>query len=246
MKLIINAEDFGFSKSINQGIVFCLENKLVTSASIMVTAPYAEEAFSICKEKGFNNIGIHLNLTWGFPLLPAKQIKSLVEPNGKFHYMCSMPFYGKYADAKKELEAQIKKFLNSGLKPTHLDFHHYFCEMPEIFKAYIELAKKYNLPCRVTNTRCKEIANQYNVKTADAFCNSFHDYYATTQTLKALVDNFKTKDITVELMTTPGFIDEYTVRNTSYLNRENEIEQLKKAKNENIFDGIELINFSQI
>lgn len=246
MKLIINAEDFGFSHSINEGIEFCLKNKLISCASIMISAPFADEAVEICKKNKFKNIGIHLNLTWGKPVLPPKQIKTLCEKDGTFHYMCSMPFFGKYADAKKELKAQIEKFIKTGLKPKYLDFHHFFCEMPEIFKAYLELAKEYNLPCRTTNARARNIALSEGVKTPDAFCNSFHDYSATADTIKQLCDMYEKNDITIELMTTPGYIDEYTTQNTTYLNRETEIQELKKAKENDVYKNIELITFSDL
>lgn len=246
MKLIINAEDFGFSQSINKGIEFCLKNKLITNASIMISAPYAEQAIDLCKKNGFKNIGVHLNLTWGYPVSNPKQIRTLCEKSGKFHYMCSMPFFGKYEDAKKELKAQIEKFKKSGLKPAYLDFHHFFCEMPEIFRAYLELAKEYNLPCRTTNQRARAFALEAGVKTPDIFCNSFHDYSATEETIKQLCNTYQAKDVTIELMTTPGYIDDYTTQNTTYLKREIEIYELKKAKENDVYKNIELISFADL
>ncbi|MBQ8761805.1 MAG: ChbG/HpnK family deacetylase [Clostridia bacterium] len=246
MKLIINADDFGFSESVNKGIEYCLDNNLVTSASVMVNAEYANHALEICKSKGYTNIGVHLNLTYGKPILAPKQIKSLVDEKGVFHYMCSLGYWTKYEDAKKELKAQIEKFLSFGIKPSHLDYHHYFHEVPVIYKALVELAKEYNLPIRAMTKDAQNYAKENGVKTADAFCFSFHDWGATVETLQELCNQYGKSDLTIELMTTPGFIDDYTRIHTTYLYREDEIEELKKAKELNVFKDIELINFNDL
>lgn len=246
MRLIINADDFGFSKSVNEGIMFCLDNGLVSSASIMVNADFADDAFKICKQKKYKNIGVHLNLTYGKPVLPAKQVKSLVDENGKFHYMCSLGYWTKYEDAKKELKAQIEKFLSYNITPSHLDYHHYFDDIPNIYKAVVELAKEYNLPIRAMTKQSRDFARQNNVKTADAFCFSFHDWGAKVETLQELCNEYKDTNLTIELLTTPGYIDDFTKANTTYLNREDEINELLKAKELNVFKDIELISFNEL
>ena len=61
-----------------------------------------------------------------------------------------------------------------------------------------------------------------------------------------MVEIYKEKDVVVELMTHPGFIDEYTKSVTSYLNRESELKVLKESKKIGLFKEVELINFQQI
>lgn len=46
MKLIINADDFGLSKGINKGIIEAYQAGLISSTTIMINMPYAEEAIS--------------------------------------------------------------------------------------------------------------------------------------------------------------------------------------------------------
>ena len=59
MKLILNADDFGLSQSVNKGIVECLQNGLVTSTTMMMNTPYTDEAIKLAKEHNIKNIGIH-------------------------------------------------------------------------------------------------------------------------------------------------------------------------------------------
>lgn len=147
MKLILNADDFGLSPSVNKGIVECYNSGLISSTTMMMNTPYTDEAISLAKENNIKNIGIHLNLTYGKSVLPNSEVPSLVDERGVFHYVCMLGYYTQYLDAKKELRAQIEKFLASGLKPTHLDHHHYFNEIPNILKAYLEARQGIQPPC---------------------------------------------------------------------------------------------------
>ena len=245
MKLIINADDFGLSPSINRGIMDCLQAGLITSTTMMMNTPYTAEAIKIAKDAGLKNVGIHLNLTYGQSVLPRNEVSSLVDPSGTCHYVCMLGYYTQYLDAKKELKAQIEKFLDSGLVPTHLDYHHYFHEVPNIFKAYLELAQEYKLPVRTMTPECKDMACALGLKTTDEFSFDFHNGYGVNiETLKAIHDHYANKNISLEILTHVGYIDEYTQNITGYLLREREIEVLKQAQKQGLFNDCELLCFT--
>ena len=246
MKLILNADDFGLSQSVNKGIVECLQNGLVTSTTMMMNTPYTDEAINLAKDLKLDNVGIHLNLTYGKSVLPASEVPSLVDENGTFHYVCMLGYYTQYLDAKKELRAQIEKFLASGLKPTHLDHHHYFNEIPNILKAYLELAQEYKLPVRSMDENARNLARQMGLKTTDEFSFAFHGSGVDISTFNVLKSLFWDKDVTLEILTHVGYIDDYTRTQTNYLYRENEIAVLKEAKEQGYFDGIDLISFKDL
>ncbi len=248
MKLIINAEDFGLSQSINKGICEGLKQGFITSASLFVNAQHTDEAVKMIKQNNFKNVGIHLNLTYGKPVCKQEEVPHLVESDGSFHYMCSMPFYATYEDVKKELKAQIEKFYSFGITPTHLDYHHYFYSSQEVMQAYLELAKEFSLPVRSMTEKTKQMALDMGIKTTDMFLSDFHESYSgpTEQKLEQITQFLKTKKGTCELMTLPGYIDEFTISQTNYLGRELELKSLKKAFEDGVFDELELVNFSQI
>jgi len=246
MKLILNADDFGLSSSINRGILECIESGLITSTTMMMNTPYTEEAINLAKAHNLKNVGIHLNLTYGKSVLPSSEVPSLVDEKGVFHYVCMLGYYTQYVDAKKELRAQIEKFLDSGLRPTHLDHHHYFNEIPNILRAYHELAEEYNLPVRSMDENARNLARKRGLKTTDEFSFAFHGNGVDISTFEVLKTLFWNKDISLEVLTHVGYLDDYTRNQTNYLRREDEIDVLKLAKEQGYFDDVELVNFDKI
>ena len=246
MKVILNADDFGFSNSVNKGIVECYLDGRITSTTLMMNTPYTDQAIKLAKENNIKNIGIHLNLTYGKSVLPREDIPSLVDEKGVFHYVCMLGYYTQYVDAKKELRAQIEKFLKSGLKPTHLDYHHYFHEIPNILKAYLELAKEYNLPVRSMSKEARKITRDMGLTTTDLFSFDFHNSGVSLETLQELHDRFANQDVSMEIMTTVGYIDEYTASQTGYLAREMEMSVLKEAEDIQLWDDVQKISFADL
>ena len=82
--LIINADDFGLSTTVNEGIIDSYTNGIVTSTSMMLTMSSFEHAFNKAEEFPDLDIGIHIDLSWGNPLSKPVDIPSLVNSNGKF------------------------------------------------------------------------------------------------------------------------------------------------------------------
>ncbi|MBD9115399.1 ChbG/HpnK family deacetylase [bacterium] len=239
MKLIINADDFGLSKSISDGIISGIEERYITSTSIMANMKYAEYAIKQAILHDINCIGLHINLTVGKPI---KANANLTDENGIFYYnRKQIDNEGlTYQDAYNEIMAQIEKidsYSNGKIKIDHLDTHHHLWDNKNIKQAIIDISNKLNIPIRnedVTNIKCPDILYK------DFTINNVN-----IDNLKEMVSKYKDKDIIVELMTHSGFIDEYTKSVTSYLNREEELKVLKEAKKIGLFDGIKLINFSE-
>lgn len=111
-----------------------------------------DDAVRLGKENLDLDIGIHLCLTEERPILTKKDIPSLVGEDSNFlktHLFFILNYMiGKIdlKDIEKEFDAQIKKVLESGIKPTHIDSHGHIHILPRIFKMVLKLAKKYNIP----------------------------------------------------------------------------------------------------
>jgi len=149
--LIVNADDFGLTKGVNEGIIKSLKEGVVTSASLLSVGRYFNDAVGLAKENLGLDIGIHLCLTEEKPVLEKENIPSLVDKDGYF-LRSHRDFIFRYifgriksADIEREIEAQIKKVLESGLSPTHIDSHGYVHMLPGILTVVIKLAKKYNI-----------------------------------------------------------------------------------------------------
>ena len=149
--LIINADDFGLSNEINSAVLLAHQKGILTSASLMINEKAAKEAVSIAKDNPQLGVGIHLSLVQGFPALPRTEISSIVNPSGKFSsnpVVSGLRFFflKKCREAiEKELEAQITKFLDTGLVPTHVDGHLNIHMHPTVIGILVPLLKKYNI-----------------------------------------------------------------------------------------------------
>ena len=240
MRLIINADDFGLSKSISDGIIEGIKGGYITSTSVMANMEFAEYAIKEAVKNNINCVGLHINLTVGKPII---ENRALTDEDGVF--LCNRKQINNpdltYEDAYNEIIAQIKKvdeFSDGRLKIDHLDMHHHLCDNENAVKALVVVAKEYNIPVR----------NEYDCDTLkpDVLEQTFTIRNVSIDYLKSIVSKYQDKNITVELMTHPGYIDEYTKSVTSYIDREKELLILKRAKAEGVFNKVELISFSQL
>lgn len=150
-RVIINADDFGLTSEVNKGVVAAFRQGVVTSASILATGKAFSEAIDMVRENDGLGIGVHLCLTEEYPVLPILDIPTLVDMDGRFHKNWSKLFIrliiGKISlsEVRKELEAQIKKVINAGIVPTHIDSHQHIHLLPKISAIVINLAVKYGI-----------------------------------------------------------------------------------------------------
>ena len=83
MKMIIRADDFGFSEAVNYGILKAFQGGLVKNIGLMSNMPYAKQAFDMIREENVT-LGLHINLILGSPCARPEQIPSLLNMDGKF------------------------------------------------------------------------------------------------------------------------------------------------------------------
>lgn len=149
--LIVNADDFGIDEEINRGIAECFRDGIVSSVSIVSNGPAFQDALNLVKKNTNIGIGVHLCLVGERSILPKEKIPSIVDDKGFLskdyrHFLykiCSNKV--NFLEVKEELDAQIKKVLDSGIIPTHLDSHQYTHLIPPVFNIVVKLAKKYNI-----------------------------------------------------------------------------------------------------
>src|ERR1041384_8770935 len=83
-RLIVNADDFGRSRSINQAVLRAHREGVLTSASLMVNEPDCAEAVALAKENPKLGVGLPLTLLCGRSALPPEKIPRLVDARGEF------------------------------------------------------------------------------------------------------------------------------------------------------------------
>lgn len=150
--LIVSADDLGFSKSINEGVFRALSEGIVTSLNIMPSGKAFEDALNILSALGIKEVGAHLSLTGTFPVSDPSFIPDLVAKDGRF-YPARNDFLFKFLSGKapkeqiyRELDNQLCKLEQSGLKILALNSHEHLHMFPVILDMFIKLSKEHNIP----------------------------------------------------------------------------------------------------
>src|SRR5215813_6815384 len=115
-QLVVNADDFGFTPDVNQGIVEAHRNGILTATTLMANGAAFDDALHLARATPSLDIGAHL--VWigatclapgrPFPQTVAQLMTALVRREIR-------PYH--------ELAAQIRRILASGIRPTHFDTH---------------------------------------------------------------------------------------------------------------------------
>jgi predicted glycoside hydrolase/deacetylase ChbG (UPF0249 family) len=148
MKIIINADDFGFTKSVNEAVFTLAKRGTLTSTTVMVNMPYWEEVDRLLEHPNFG-IGLHFNITQGKPILDASEISTIVNSEtGEFYEFKELRKRSKQGkinvnDVYKELKAQILLLKQRvGDRLTHMDSHQGVHKYKPISNAFLSLGKE--------------------------------------------------------------------------------------------------------
>lgn len=240
-KMIINADDFGYCRAVNYGILDAHLQGVLTSATLLTNTPGFQHAAALAKEYPSLGVGLHLNISLGQPLTNGR---SLTGNNGAFMKLKDLPAFHHYLPAEilDELEAQYQRFVAvMNKKPTHLDSHLFTTDSnPVMADAARALAEKYRLPLR-----------NHDIS---GFVHVDFIQFRTYQEKPGLsyvydhLDDISARPY-VELMSHPAYVDNYLLQSSSYnLQRLDELDFLVSSKTREMLQkySIELINYSQL
>lgn len=210
-RLIINADDFGYSRGVNYGILDAHRLGCLTSTTLMTNMPAAEQAAALAKQTPTLGVGVHLVLTCGRPILSTHQ--TIQDVHGHFR---ELPFYQQaftidIEEVYAEWKAQIQSCFDLGLTPTHLDSHHHIHSFGRLFDVFIALAQEYRLPVRnVSPSSNQKIPS--SLTTTDAF--EYNIESALKNTFYFFTDS---RTQSLEIMVHPAYADKYLFKNSSFV-----------------------------
>ncbi|MBM7653349.1 chitin disaccharide deacetylase [Neobacillus cucumis] len=211
IQLIVNADDFGYSRGINFGIIDAHKRGILNSATMMMNMPGMRHAVELAKENPNLQVGIHLVLTCGRPILT--DVPSLVDDNGNFKRLSEVKEGNEISldDLEREWTAQLELLLENGIQPTHFDSHHHVHTIPAFLPVVQKIAKKYNLSAR---NYFKEQVNDVRLFT-DVFLDDFYGETATYDYFEKIPSRVQDGQI-VEVMCHPGYLDKAILSGSSY------------------------------
>jgi len=150
-QLIINADDFGVSKEVNEAVLQGFRKGVLTSCSLVAAGDAFDDAARIARENPGLSVGIHLVTIKGRSVLPHESIPSLVDREGRFPSNPAAAglryFLSKKAhrELRLELEAQFEKCRSTGLAISHIDGHLHMHIHPVIFRLALDLGEQYGV-----------------------------------------------------------------------------------------------------
>ena len=157
-KIIVNADDFGMSAEANRAIVEALDKNVISSTTLMTNMPGFDEACELAhRHRLQGKIGVHLNLTSGYPLSdPIRQCSRFCDRSGMFLKRRTRFCLSKEerCAVETEIEAQVKACLERGLCPTHLDSHHHVHTEWAIGTRVIAVAHRYGIKAVRLSRNC--------------------------------------------------------------------------------------------
>jgi hopanoid biosynthesis associated protein HpnK len=144
-RLIVNADDFGFTSGVNRAIAEAHTRGVVTSSTLMANGPAFAEAAQMAKTLPQLSVGCHVVLIDGNPVLSAEQLPSLTSAS---QFRDGLKSFAARAIAGRidadqitaEATAQIRKIQNAGIIVSHFDTHKHTHLFPKILRPLLRAA----------------------------------------------------------------------------------------------------------
>ncbi|HEV8415738.1 MAG TPA: ChbG/HpnK family deacetylase [Bryobacteraceae bacterium] len=131
--LVVNADDFGFTRDVNAGIVEAHHNGILTATTLMATGDAFEDAVRLARETPSLDIGCHLVLVQapGFPDTVGQLVRAVALGRIRIY---------------DELVKQVRRILDAGISPTHLDTHKHTHLLPPVLEAVARISEELRIP----------------------------------------------------------------------------------------------------
>ncbi|HEX5230104.1 MAG TPA: ChbG/HpnK family deacetylase [Bryobacteraceae bacterium] len=131
--LITNADDFGYTRDVNEGIMHAHREGILTATTIMATGAAFDHAVALARANPSLDVGVHLVLVGGdgFPPTVGKLIREIAARRIRIY---------------DELVAQVRKVLAAGIRPSHLDSHKHTHLLPPVLTAVARIASEFGIP----------------------------------------------------------------------------------------------------
>lgn len=267
--LVANADDFGFTRDVNRGIIEAHQHGILTAATLMANGDAFEDAVHLAEANPALDVGAHLVLIGGRSVsradteLPASVPKLVAAMSAR-----RIRIYD-------ELAAQVRRILDAGIRLTHLDTHKHTHLAPPVLDAVARLAEEFgirwvrrpfDLPLtsarggapwlkratsgglNLVRTRFQRVLTQHHCRTTDHFAGFQITGRFRTKELVALIRALP--EGSTELMCHPGRCTDELRRAHTRLkeSRERELQALVAPETRRgLADaGVELVNYRML
>ena len=138
-RLVVNADDFGFTPDVNEGIMEAHRRGILTAATLMANGAAFEDAVRLARDAPSLDVGCHLVLVDGISLCSGKSLPATV---GQLLVALARREIRPY----DECRAQLRRILDAGIQPSHLDAHKHAHVAPPVLSAVARLSEEFGIP----------------------------------------------------------------------------------------------------
>jgi hopanoid biosynthesis associated protein HpnK len=144
-RLIINADDFGFTSGVNRAIAEAHLHGVVTSSTLMANGKSFAGAVELARDMPSLSVGCHVMLIDGEPVVEAEALPSLTAATA---FKDGLKSFAARAVAGRinpteiaaEASAQIRKIQSAGIPVSHVDTHKHTHVFPQILRPLLRAA----------------------------------------------------------------------------------------------------------
>ncbi|MDE3196915.1 MAG: ChbG/HpnK family deacetylase [Acidobacteriota bacterium] len=139
IRLIVNADDFGFTRDVNAGIVEAHRNGILTATTLMANGAAFDDALRLAREAPSLDVGCHVVLVQGNSVLdPARALPATVKDLVRAVVRREIPIY-------EEIAAQVRRLMCAGIRVSHIDTHKHTHLMPPVLEAVARVAREFGI-----------------------------------------------------------------------------------------------------
>lgn len=245
MKLIIRADDFGFSEAVNYGMMSAYHSGFIRNIGLMSNMPYAQHAWDLIQGNDVA-LGLHVNLIVGSPCADPNEIPSLLDENGKLKSsrlrraeMAQGIDNFVYEETRREVEAQIERFLTiCGKLPDYIDAHAVCTPTSE--RSISDAANSYGI--RIQGHKPDE---RWDVIQKDYTNSDFYD--KNLPFIEYFKSHLQYSDQINLIVFHPGFVDYDVMRQSSLtVNRCKDVALLNDIEVKEFLNSQTLLSFKEL
>lgn len=255
-KIIVRADDLGYSKGINYGIFEAVSSGIINNVGVMVNMENTPHGVELLKNESIS-FGLHTNFSAGRPLTDPQKIPSLVESDGMFKssktYNAARKDFVNYEESIIEITAQYKAFLELfGKKPDYIDAH--AIQSDNFYRALEHVANQYDLIYSgfPKNIDIRDISrDEYTLINGSKIYISMESMkpdYQPFDIFKNLIYENDLEKIHMMIFH-PGYLDDYLMTHSSLLiPRTQEVEMLTNDNVKKIIseEKVKLVEFREL
>jgi len=204
-RLIVNADDFGLTAGVNRAIIEAHTQGIVTSTTLMANSAAFDDAVEHSRPHPNLDVGCHLMLVDGEPLLPAGNVPSLIARQGSTQFLRDISSFAlralggrlKEKEIEAEATAQIRRLQSAGIQVSHIDTHKHTHLFPAVLRPVLKAAQA----CRV-----RAIRNPFGQMAFRLVASrpALWKRYTQLRALETLARRFRKTVADAEMITTDG------------------------------------------